>query len=325
MENRKRILIMHELPEGAENVLSKADMEVLVSTKKSYSEKEFISVVNKNKPDGIITFLTDPLSKKVIESIKSVKIISNYAVGYNNIDLNAAQAHGKAVTNTPIDGYSVAEFTASLVVSLLRRVTEAHMFTIKGKYKGWDPNMFIGESLRGKTLGIIGSGHIGSSAATILHRGFGMNVVYADIAPNEKIEKELGAKRLDTDELFKVADVVSLHVNLSESTKHLVNATRLSSMKKTAVIINTARGPVVDEKALTHALAKGLIAGAALDVFEFEPKLTKALTKMPNVILTPHIASATREARTDMSLIAAQNIVDFFAGKKPQGAVYIPN
>lgn len=325
MDNRKRILITHPLPEGAEDVLKKADMEVIVSPKKSYSEKEFISLVHKHKPDGIITYLTDPLSKKVIESIKSVRIISNFAVGYNNIDLEAAKAQGKAVTNTPIDGYSVAEFAASLTVSLSRRVAEAHMFTVKGKYKGWDPNIFIGETLRGKTLGIIGSGHIGSTTAAILHRGFDMKVVYSDIAPNEKIEKELGAKRLETDELFKVADVVSLHVNLSDATKHLVNAKRLASMKRNAIVINTARGPVVEEKALVTALSKGEIAGAALDVFEFEPKIAKALMKMPNVILTPHIASATKEARSDMSLIAAQNVVDFFAGKKPAGAVYIPN
>lgn len=325
MEIQKRVLITHRLPEGAETLLGKEGFDVIVSDKKSYSEKELISLLQKYKPDGIISFLTDPISKKVLEATKSLKIVSNYAVGYNNVDLEAAKAGHIAVTNTPIDGYSVAEFTASLTVALLRRVTEAHMFTVKGKYKGWDPNIFIGETLKGKTIGIIGSGHIGSNAAQILHRGFGMNVVYADIAPNVTIEKELGAKRLEIDELCKVADVISLHVALNESTTHLINSARLATMKPTAVVINTARGPVVDEKALAHALSKGKIAGAALDVFEFEPKISKELLKMPNVILTPHIASATKEARTDMSHIAAQNIVDFFAGKKPQGSVYFPS
>lgn len=319
----KKILITHPVFGDLRGILEKSGMEVVMLPKQSYSEKELISFVQKYKPDGIVSFLTDSITKKVLET-PGLKIVSNFAVGFNNIDIESAKLLKVAVTNTPIDGYSVAEFTASLIVSLARRITEAHMFTTKGKYKGWDPNLFVGESLYGKTLGIIGSGHIGATAARILHRGFEMKVVYSDIVPNEKIEKELGAKRMETDEIFKVADVLSLHVNLNESTKHLVNAERLSSMKKSAVIINTARGPVIDEKALVYALSTKQIAGAALDVFEFEPKISKTLMKMPHVILTPHIASATKSARDDMSKIAAQNIVDFFEGKKPQGAVYIP-
>lgn len=318
------ILITHPIPGNTADILEKAGMSVICDKRDAYSQKELIKLIKKHKPDALVSFLTDSITKEVMMAHPGLKIISNYAVGFNNIDIEAAKQAKIAVANTPISGYSVAEFTASLAVSLLRKITEAHMYTVKGKYKGWNPNIFIGDSLQGKTLGIIGSGHIGSEAAKILHRGFDVKIVYSDIAPNERIEKELGARRVETNELFKIADVVSLHVALNESTKHLVNAQRLLSMKKNAVLINTSRGPVIDEKALVTALSKKIISGAALDVYEFEPKISAKLLKMPHVILTPHIASATREARDDMARIVAQNVIDHLEGKKPQGAVFIP-
>ena len=320
-----KILITHPLPGKAQEMLQAKGFEtVLLKDASKYSESKLISLLKKHEPDAMISFLIDPITKSVMEASKNLKIVSNFAVGFDNIDLVAAKERKSAVTNAPTDGYSVAEFTASLIVSLVRRITEAHIFTSKGKYKGWDPHLFIGQSLKGKTLGIVGSGHIGSSAARILKNGFGMDIIYSDLVRNESIEKELGARKVETDELFKVADVVSLHVSLNPATKHLVNAERLSTMKPGALVINTSRGPVIDEAVLTKALVEGKIAGAALDVFEFEPKISRKLRSLSNVILTPHIASATIDARNEMSRLAAQNIIDFLEGKKPQGAVYIP-
>jgi glyoxylate reductase len=321
----KKVLITHPIPGKAQEMLNAKGFEtILLKDKSKYSESKLVSFLKKYEPDAVISFLIDPIKREAMSASKNLKIVSNFAVGFDNIDLAAAKERGLAVTNTPIDGYSVAEFTASLVVSLVRKITEAHLFTSKGKYKGWDPHIFVGPSLKGRILGIIGSGNIGSSAARILKNGFGMNIVYADLNRNESIEKELGARKVETDELFKIADVISLHVNLNPATKHLVNAERLSMMKPGAYIINTSRGPVVEEEALVDALLKGKIAGAALDVFEFEPKISRKLRSLKNVILTPHIASATTEAREEMSRLAAQNIIDFLEGRKPQGAVYIP-
>jgi lactate dehydrogenase-like 2-hydroxyacid dehydrogenase len=320
----KKIIITHKISGPFDSLLKNSGNEVIQLDKAKYSEAELCKIIKKHNPDAMVTFLTDSITKKVLASSPNLKIVSNYAVGFNNIDLEAAKELKIAVANTPISGYPVAEFTASLAVSLMRRITEAHMFTAKGKYKGWDPNIFIGESLKGKTLGIIGSGQIGSNAAAILSRGFGMNILYSDIVKNEKIEAELGAKKVETDELFKIADIISLHVALNDSTRHLVSEARLGTMKKSAVIINTSRGPVVDERALANALSQKKIAGAAIDVYEFEPKITSSLMKMSNVILTPHIASATREAREEMAILAAQNVLDFINGQKPKGAVFIP-
>ncbi len=321
----KKVLITHPIPGNVREMFDAKGFETVLLTDKSrYSESKLASLLKKHQPDAVVSFLIDPMTREAMSASRNLKIVSNYAVGFDNIDLTAAKERGLAVTNTPIDGYSVAEFAASLVVSLVRKITPGHIFASKGKYKGWDPHIFIGTSLKGKTLGIIGSGNIGSSAARILKNGFGMDIVYADLNRNESIERELGARKLEIDELFRTADVISLHVNLNPATKHLANAERLSMMKPGAFLINTSRGPVVDEKALTDTLAKGKIAGAALDVFEFEPKISRELRSLPNVILTPHIASATTEARAEMSRLAVGNIVDFFEGRKPKGAVYIP-
>jgi glyoxylate reductase len=320
----KKILITHPISGPCNDIIANAGLEIISPNKGKYTEVMLCALLKKHNPDAMITYLTDPITKKVLASASNLKIVSNYAVGFNNIDVEAAKKAGIAVANTPISGYPVAEFTASLAISLMRRITESHMFTVKGKYKGWDPSIFIGESLKGKTLGIVGSGHIGSQAALILSRGFGMNVIYSDIVQNQNIEKDLGARKVETDELFKTADIISLHVALNETTKHLVNEARLNSMKPSAIIINTSRGPVIDEKALVKALAKKKIAGAALDVYEFEPKITPALLKLPNIVLTPHIASATKEAREEMSSLVALNVVDFMKGVRPQGAVFVP-
>ena len=181
-----------------------------------------------------------------------------------------------------------------------------------GKYKGWDPSLLIGTDLKGKTIGLIGAGQIGTEVAKILHYGFGSNVIYSDIAPNVELEKITGPTRKETAEILREADIVSLHVPLLPSTTHLINKESLATMKKTAFLINTSRGAVIDEKALVEALKNNIIKGAALDVYEFEPKLVPGLCKLCNVVLTPHIASARQGTRDMMSEIAAKNIISFF-------------
>jgi lactate dehydrogenase-like 2-hydroxyacid dehydrogenase len=191
-----------------------------------------------------------------------------------------------------------------------------------GKYNGWDPMLLHGQRIEGKTLGVIGTGRIGANVAHKGKFGFGMNVVYYDVKRNESMEKEYGAVFCPTvEEVLKHADIISIHVPLLDSTHHLINADRLKMMKKTAYLINTSRGPVVDEVALVEALKNGTLRGAGLDVYEFEPKLAKGLTKLPNVVLTPHIASGTEEARLEMATVAAENTVDYFDGKVPRNNV----
>ena len=198
------------------------------------------------------------------------------------------------------------------MLTLTTRIDEGDRYMRAGKWKGWDPDLLIGTDMKGKTIGLIGCGEIGTEVAKILHFGFNSKIIYSDICPNETLEKIDGAVRMETVDIFKKADIVSLHVPLLPTTKHLVNKEMLSLMKKDAFLINTSRGPVVDEKALVEALKNKVIRGAGIDVYEFEPKLTKGLTKLQNVVLTPHIASARQSARDMMSIIAAKNIIAFF-------------
>jgi glyoxylate reductase len=204
----------------------------------------------------------------------------------------------------------------------MARLVEADTFVRAGKYKGWDPMIFIGDTLRGKTVAIIGTGRIGEQVARKLHAGFGAKILYYDVRRNEKIESDCNAQFVNSvDEALSQADAVSIHVPLLPSTHHLINAENLKKMKKTAYLINTSRGPVIDEAALVKALAEGTIRGAGLDVYEFEPKLAKGLAKLPNTILSPHIASAQMGAREEMSLVVAENVIDFLEGKTPRNKV----
>ncbi|MFH1621212.1 MAG: D-glycerate dehydrogenase [Patescibacteria group bacterium] len=276
--------------------------------------------------DALLSLLTDKIDDGVLKAAgPSLKIVANYAVGFDNVDLAAAKKRNVIVTNTPSDkvNEAVAEHTFALMISLARRIPEADAFSKAKKYTGWSPNLFTGTDLYGKTMGIIGAGRIGSAAARRAVKGFGMKLVYSDMRPNPELEKELGAVEMTMEKLLQTADFVSLHVPLLPSTKHLISTAEFSLMKKTAFLINTARGPVVDEKALLRALKTKRIAGAGLDVFECEPAIDCDITDnlelkaFPNVILTPHIASATIEAREAMSMVAAENIIAVLSGKPP--------
>jgi glyoxylate reductase len=221
------------------------------------------------------------------------------------------------VTNTPGDYIgSIAEHVVSMTLALCNRIAEADNFVRKGRYKGWDPMLMIGHDVSEKTIGIIGAGRIGTKVAHTFNKGFGCPIVYFDQNKNESIESECGAKKVESlDELIKQSDIISLHVPLNDQTHHMVNKDFISKTKPDSFIINTSRGPVVDEKYLYQALKENKIAGAGLDVFEFEPKVVKGLTKLGNVILTPHIASASIKARDIMARVSAQNIIDFVEGK----------
>lgn len=326
----KRIFVTRRIPEIGITMLKNKGYEIVQGTYKTPpTKKQLVDVITKAKKtgkpfDAILTLLTDQVDASFIKATApSVKIISNYAVGYNNISLEDAKKAGIVITNTP-GGFSdcIAEHTVALIFALTTRLVEADQYVRKGKYKGWDPMIFVGTDLSGKTVGILGAGHIGERVAMHLGQGFGMKVMYYDVKRNETLEKKYGAVFCEKPEdIYKEADIISLHVPLLPSTKHMINAKTLGMMKKTAIVVNTARGPVVEEKALVNALKKGVIAGAGLDVFEFEPKVSKELVKMPNVVLTPHIASARESARNEMATLAAQNIIDVFEGRTPKGLV----
>ncbi|MEI6510968.1 MAG: D-glycerate dehydrogenase [Candidatus Uhrbacteria bacterium] len=273
---------------------------------------------------AILSILTDKMDAQLFDAAgPSLKMIANYAVGFDNIDLKEAAKRGIVVTNTPGTeiAETVAEHTIAMMFALAHRLIEADRFARAGKYIGWGPQMLLGTDVVGKTLGIVGSGLIGMDLVERMYDGFGVKIIYTDVKRNEKIEKDELAEFLTLDELLKRSDFVSIHVPLLPTTRHLIGAKQLRAMKKTAFLINTSRGPVVDEAALIAALQKKQIAGAGIDVYEFEPKIPLALRKLDNVVITPHTASATVETRQAMSRRAAENIVAFLDGKVPPNAI----
>ena len=270
--------------------------------------------------DALLTLLTDKVDGDVIDAIgPQLKIVSNYAVGFDNINIEEATAKGVVVTNTPSEevNESVAEHTWSLILALANRIVEADESVRRGAYKGWEPDAFLGTTLIGKTLGIVGLGRIGSMVARRA-KGWNMTVLYNKRTKDEEAEKALGVEFVELDDLLSRSDFVSLHVPLTEETRHMVNKDSLAKFKKGSFLINTARGPVVEEHDLVEALKSGHLAGAALDVFDNEPDIDPELIGMENVILTPHIGSATHEARDKMGEQAVGAILNTLSGKKPE-------
>jgi len=293
-----------------------------------HTKDELIAILKKEKPDAVLSLLTDKIDNDVMDSVPTVKIFANYAVGFDNFDRDAAKRRNILLSNTPSEvlSDSVAEHTFALILALAHRIVEADNFTRSGRYKGWAPFLFLGTLLKGKTLGVIGLGRIG--ADVVKHSmGIGMKCVYYDVKPNLDFEKQTGARFLSMEDLLKQSDVVSVHVPLNDGTRHLLSTKQFNMMKPTALVINTSRGPVVDEKAVLQALADKKINGFACDVFECEPSIDcdpsdhLELKAMPNVIMTPHIASATIEAREDMSAMAAENIIAALSGKTPPNQI----
>ena len=270
--------------------------------------------------DAVLSLLTDKIDAEILETAGSqLKIVANYAVGFDNLKLDDFKAKNIYASNTPdVLTNTVAEHTFGLILSVAQRVTEGDRFTRAGKYHGWEPMMLLGNDLYRKTLGILGLGRIGSRVAHHGAKGFDMNIAYYDVKRNEEFEKEYNATFMATpEELLKVADFVSVHVPLLPTTRHLINADRLRMMKPSAYIVNTSRGPVIDEVALVDALKNKVIKGAGLDVYENEPNLAPGLVELENVVLTPHTASATEETRAAMSEVAAKNIIAALEGQVP--------
>jgi glyoxylate reductase len=269
--------------------------------------------------DALVTLLTDQIGVDVLAAGKGrLKIVANVAVGYDNIDVDAATAAGILVTNTPsVLTDTTADFAWTLLMSAARRVTEADRFMREGKYHGWGIMMLLGQDIHGKTLGITGFGRIGQAVARRA-RGFDMNILYYDpVAEAEEAAREVGARSVELDTLLRESDFVSVHTPLSPETHHLIGKPELERMKSTAILVNTSRGPVVDEAALTDALRERVIAGAGLDVYEHEPAVSPGLVDLDNVVLAPHIASASVATRTRMATMAAENVLAAFEGKRP--------
>jgi len=323
---KKKIYITREIPkEGIDMLKKRKDFDVRVSPHdRVLSQKEIIK--NAKGVDALLSLLTDKIDGKLLDGLgPQLKIVANYAVGFNNIDLKAAKERKIMVSNTPgkLISFSVAEHTFALMLGLAKRMVEGDNFMRHGKYKGWGPLLLLGTDLHDKTIGIVGLGAIGSSVAEKAYRGFNMKVVYTDLNRNKEFEKKYKAKYLKMNELLKQSDFVTLHVPLLKSTTHLMSNKEFKLMKSSAFLINTSRGPVIDEDAMVDALKKKEIAGVGLDVYECEPKLgckiknLKYMRAANNVIITPHIASASYETRAEMAEIAAKNVIAALTGKTP--------
>jgi len=317
---RPNVYVTRRIPEPALDLLREHfDVEVNPYDRVLTREELLEGVKGR---DAVLCLLTDTIDSEVFEAAgPQCRIFANYAVGYNNIDVEEATKRGIIITNTPdVLNDATADLAWALLFAVSRRVVESDKFAREGKFKGWGPMLLLGRDITGKKLGVVGAGRIGFNFAKKA-RGFDMEILYTSNRPNPDMEEKLGAKFVDKETLLREADFVSLHVPLNPSTRHYIGEKEFKIMKKTAVLINTSRGPVVDEKALVKALKEGEIWGAGLDVFENEPEIEKGLLELDNVVLLPHIASATIDTRTNMGLIAARNIVKVLKGEQPETCV----
>jgi lactate dehydrogenase-like 2-hydroxyacid dehydrogenase len=272
--------------------------------------------------DALVCLLTEKVDEELLSQAPKLRIAATVSVGFDNLDVAACTRHKVVATNTPgVLDDTTADFAWTLLMAVARRLLEGDAWMRSGTWPGWDLDQLCGADVWGKTLGIVGFGRIGRGVAQRA-QGFRMKVLYSDqirVAPD--LEKSLNAQFVDRDRLFAESDFISLHVPLLPDTRHLINADSLKKMKRSAFVINTSRGPVIDEAALDAALEAGTIAGAALDVFEHEPKVHPGLIKRKNVVLAPHIASASVETRTKMAVMAAENVAAVFSGQRPANAL----
>ena len=313
------VFVTRRIPEKGIQMIKDAGHNVIINNSDiPLTHEEIIEKVQ--KVDGLICILDDPIDKEVINAGKKLQIISNYAVGYNNIDVEEATKKEIIVTNTPgVLTDATADLTWALIMSITRRLIEGKECIRNGEFIGWGAMLLLGTELRGKKLGIIGAGRIGQ-AVTKRALGFGMKIIYYSRTANKEIE-QMGAELKDLDELIQEADIISLHIPLTPETNKLITRERIAQMKKTAYLINTSRGQVIDEEALIEALEKKEIRGAALDVFEKEPEVPQKMLELSNIVITPHIGSATEETRTKMSEMVAENIIASFSNQQPPNRV----
>ena len=312
---KPKVYSTHQLFEEARKILdSNCEMQYWTDSERPPRDEVLRRVKDK---EGLVCLLTEKINEEFLRSTPKLRIACNVAVGYDNIDVDACTKRGVVVTNTPgVLDETTADFAWTLLMAVARRVAEGEALARSGNWKGWNLDQLCGADVWGKTLGIVGFGRIGRSVARRAS-GFQMKVIYTDaVRVSEEVEKSLNAEFRDMNSLLAEADFVSLHVPLLPETRGLFDAPKILRMKPTAFLINTSRGPVIDEAALVATLENKKIAGAALDVFENEPFIHPGL-KRPNVVLTPHIASASIETRTKMAVMAANNIVALFKGQRP--------
>jgi glyoxylate reductase len=314
MMNKPKIYVTRLIPqEGIDLLIAKCEVEINPYDRPLTREKLLENVKGR---DGVLCLITDKINAEVFDAAKGIKGFANYAVGYDNIDIKEATKRGIPVSNTPgVLTDATAEMAWALLFAIARRVVESDAVMRSGQWKGWGPLQFIGGDVSGKILGIVGAGRIGTAMA-LKSRGFDMKVLYTDEAPNETLERQLQATKVALDTLLEQSDFISIHVPLIPSTRHLFGLNEFRKMKKTAYLINTSRGPVINEAELVEALKTGVIAGAGLDVYEHEPLMAEGLKDLSNVVVAPHTASATTSSRGGMARLAAENLLAMVAGRK---------
>ncbi len=317
--NGKKVLITRKIPQSGLDVLAGCEVEVNPHDRE-LAHYELLAAA-KGK-DAVLTMLTDKIDAATMDALPTVRIYANYAVGYNNIDVGEAARRGITVTNTPgVLTDTTADLAWALLMAAARRLVPADRHTRWGRFTGWAPMLFLGMDVHHKTLGIIGMGRIGRAMARRA-QGFGMKVLYAGGEPlPAETERELGISRVEMEALLSESDFISLHVPLTDATRGLIGDRELRRMKPTAVLVNTSRGPVVDEEALVSVLREGRIFAAGLDVYQNEPALARGLMDLDNVVLAPHIGSGSVETRERMAVMAAGSIAAFLRGETPENVV----
>ncbi|HLQ64263.1 MAG TPA: D-glycerate dehydrogenase [bacterium] len=319
--SRPKVYVTRKVPEQALEIL-RSVATVSVWDREDVPPPREVILRELAEADGVFSLLTDRIDAEVMAAAPRLKVISNFAVGFDNVDIPAATKRGIVVTHTPdVLTETVADFTVCLMLAAARRLVEADRYTRDGKWKTWEPLLLAGQDIHHATLGLIGLGRIGAAVARRA-QGFGMRVVYYDVVRREDLERSLSITHRSLDDVLRDSDVISVHVPLSEQTRHLIGRAQFALMKNTAVFVNTSRGPVVDQAALTQALASRRIFAAGIDVFEQEPvSPDDPLLKLDNVIVVPHIASASIPTRIRMATLAAENLVAVLQGKRPPNPV----
>jgi len=319
--NRPKVYVTRKVPEQALEIL-RSVADVNVWDREDVPPPRQVILRELAQADGVFSLLTDRIDAEVMAAAPRLKVISNFAVGFDNVDIPAATKRGIVVTHTPdVLTETVADFTVCLMLAAARRLVEADRYTRDGKWKTWEPLLLAGQDIHHATLGLIGLGRIGAAVARRA-QGFGMRVLYYDVVRREDLERSLSITYRSLDDVLRDSDVISVHVPLSEQTRHLIGRAQFALMKNTAVFVNTSRGPVVDQRALAEALASRRIFAAGIDVFEQEPiSSDDPLLKLDNVVVVPHIASASIPTRIRMATLAAENLVAVLQGKRPPNPV----
>lgn len=316
---KKKIFVTRKIPEaGVEKLKSFFDVEVS-SFDRDLTRNEIIEMAA--SAQGLVSMVNDTIDRDLIDHLSDIRIIANYAVGFNNIDIEYARENGIVVTNTPgVLTESTADIAMALILCVARRIVEGDKLVRRGEFRGFYPTFFLGVELRNKVLGIYGLGRIGKAVAKKAVN-FGLRIIYHDIIPFESGSLDFPAQYVSFDELLKESDFISIHALLTKETHHRFTQQEFRKMKNEAFLINTARGPLVKEDDLVHALKERWIAGAGLDVYEFEPKVHPEIIGLDNVVLLPHIGSAASEVRDRMSIMVADNLIAFFQGASPPNKV----